>query len=178
MKAANTLHPLPETLQAFGLGKLDDFSNEPVLRHLETCPACRRFVADFKDGGGDSGVQIRSKIITPKTFTVAGPQGVMAEGFWGSLYGELFGNGGKGEMMKAAPKARVANAITNKGDFVDYYIKCVGKHVTIRLNGLTTVDDDFPTMPAEGIIALQLHRGGPMEVTFRNIQFMALSSKQ
>jgi hypothetical protein len=29
----------------------------------------------------------------------------------------------------------------------------VGQHVTIRLNGTTTVDRDFPTLPAEGIIA-------------------------
>jgi serine/threonine protein kinase len=137
-----------------------------------------RFEVRLKDGGGASGVQIRNKILTPQTFAVAGPQGVMAEGFWGSFYGELFGNGGKGDMMKAAPKAKVASAMTKKGEFVDYYIKCVGKHVTIRLNGLTTVEDDFPNMPAEGIIALQLYRGVPMEVTFRNIQFKDLSSEQ
>jgi len=136
-----------------------------------------KFEVRLKDGGGNSGVQIRSEIKTAKTFTVAGPQCDMAEGYWGSLYGELFGNGGKGEMMKAAPKDVVAKAITKKGEFIDYYIKCVGKHVTIKLNGLTTVDDDFPTMPPQGIIAWQLHTGPAMEVTFRNIQFKDLSSK-
>ena len=129
----------------------------------------------LKDGAGNSGVQIRSKIETAKTFTVAGPQCDIGEGYWGSLYGELFGNGGKGESMKAAPTDVVAKAIPKKGEFVLYDIKCVGKHVTIKLNGMTTVDTDFPTLPAEGIIALQLHSGGPMEVTFRNIQFKDLS---
>jgi hypothetical protein len=33
------------------------------------------------------------------------------------------------------------------------------------------VDGDFPAMAAEGIIAFQLHSGGPMEVTFRNVEF-------
>jgi hypothetical protein len=49
--------------------------------------------------------------------------------------------------------------------------------VTIKLNGETTVDDDFPKLPDEGIIAWQLHQGGPMEVTFRSIQFKDLSAK-
>jgi hypothetical protein len=136
-----------------------------------------KFEIRLKDGAGNSGVQIRSKIETAKTFTVAGPQCDIGEGYWGSLYGELFGNGGKGESMKAAPSDVVAKAIPKKGEFVPYDIKCVGKHVTIKLNGMTTVDDDFPTLPAEGIIALQLHSGGPMEVTFRNIQFKEVSGR-
>ena len=56
-------------------------------------------------------------------------------------------------------------------DFNDYYIKCVGKHVTIKLNGKTTVDEDFAKMPDEGIIAWQLHAGGAMDVVFRKIEF-------
>jgi dienelactone hydrolase len=39
------------------------------------------------------------------------------------------------------------------------------------------VDDDFAKMPEDGIIAWQLHAGGPMEVTFRNIQFTNLSKE-
>jgi Domain of Unknown Function (DUF1080) len=136
-----------------------------------------KFQVRLKNGDGNSGVQIRSELKNPKTFTVAGPQCDMAEGYWGTLYGELFGNGGKGAPMKTASKDIVAKAITKKGEFVDYYIKCVGKHVTIKLNGLATVDDDFDQMPSEGIIAWQLHTGAPMEVTFRNIQFTDLSKK-
>jgi hypothetical protein len=136
-----------------------------------------RFEVRLKDGAGNSGVQIRSEIKVAKTFTVAGPQCDMGEGYWGSLYGELFGNGGKGELMKGVPADVVAKAIPKKGEFIDYHIKCVGKHVTIKLNGLTTVDDDFPTLLPEGIIAWQLHSGAPMEVTFRNIQFKDLKSK-
>jgi hypothetical protein len=33
------------------------------------------------------------------------------------------------------------------------------------------VDEDFPKLPEEGIIAWQLHAGPAMEVTFRRIRF-------
>src|SRR5262249_55673794 len=107
----------------------------------------------------------------PEEYAVKGPQCDMGAEYWGSLYGEHFGG-----MMKQAPK-EVVNRVLKKDDFNDYYIKCVGKHVTIKLNGETTVDDDFAKMPDEGIIAWQLHGGKGMEVTFKNIQFKDLSKK-
>ena len=129
------------------------------------------FKVRLKDGAGNSGVQIRSKIINPEKFAVGGPQCDIGQGYWGSLYGEHFGG-----MMKAASKE--SQKVVKKDDFNDYYIKCVGKYVTIKLNDETTVDDDFPTMPDEGIIAWQLHGNmGTMEVTFKNIQFKDLSAK-
>jgi hypothetical protein len=126
------------------------------------------FKVRLKNGTGNSGVQIRSDIFNMKQFAVRGPQCDIGEGYWGSLYGEHFGG-----MMKAAPKE--SQKVVKKGDFNDYYIKCVGKHVTIKLNGTTTVDDDFPKMPETGIIAFQLHAGGPMEVTFKDIKFTDLA---
>jgi hypothetical protein len=114
---------------------------------------------------GNSGVQIRSHIHNMKTFAVTGPQCDMGQQYWGSLYGENFGG-----MMKAAD-AELVKKILKVEDFNDYYIKCIGKHVTIKLNGETTVDEDFPKMPDEGIIAWQIHGGSAMEVTFRKIQF-------
>ncbi len=121
--------------------------------------------------GANSGVQIRSHIHNPKTFAVTGPQCDMGNPYWGSLYGENYGG-----MMKAAD-AKVVKTVLKDGEFNDYHIRCEGKHVTIKLNGQTTVDGDFK-MPETGIIAWQLHSGGPMEVTFRNIQFTDLSKKK
>jgi hypothetical protein len=129
------------------------------------------FQVRLKDGIGNSGVQIRSEIIERKQFAVKGPQCDIGDIYWGSLYGEQFGG-----MMKQAPKEVVTKAL-KKGQFNDYSIKCVGKHVTIKLNGETTVDGDFPQMPEEGVIAFQLHAGPPMEVTYRNIKFTDLSKK-
>jgi len=88
----------------------------------------------------------------------------MGQIYWGSLYGEAFGG-----MMKQSPTDLVKK-IVKQGDFNDYSIKCVGKHVTIKINGETMVDDDFPKLPEDGIIALQLHAGFKgMEVTFKDI---------
>jgi serine/threonine protein kinase len=123
-----------------------------------------------KGWSGNSGVQIRSEIRDVKTFAVTGPQCDMGDDYWGSLYGENFGG-----MMKAADKDEVARAL-KKGDFNDYSIRCVGKHVTIQLNGVTTVDDDFEKLPAEGIIAWQLHAGKAMEVHFKDIEFKELTA--
>jgi hypothetical protein len=115
--------------------------------------------------GANSGVQIRSKVENRETYQCAGPQCDMGQVYWGSLYGEHFGG-----MMKAAP-ADLVKKIVKEGDWNDYSIRAVGKHVTIKLNGETTVDDDFPKAPDTGIIAFQLHSGGPMDVIFKNIRF-------
>jgi hypothetical protein len=141
------------------------------------------FKIRLKDGVGNSGVQIRSKISDPKWFAVAGPQCDIGKGYWGSLYGENFGG-----MMQQAPADRIAKAVKD-ADFNDYYIKCVGKHVTVKINGETMVDGDFDKtwadmkkgrleMPEDGIIAWQLHAGYPsMEVIFKDIKFKDLSAK-
>src|SRR5262245_60449070 len=128
-----------------------------------------KFQVRLKEGKGNSGVQVRSEIANPKTFAVKGPQCDIGENYWGSLYGELFGG-----MMKEADRKAV-NEKLKKDDFNDYYIKCAGKHCTISVNGVVTVDQDFEKMPADGIIAFQLHAGGHMEVTFKNIEFKQLT---
>jgi len=117
---------------------------------------------------GNSGVQIRSHIHDMKRFAVTGPQCDMGQIYWGSLYGENFGG-----MMKAAP-ADLVKKVLKAEDWNDYYIKAEGKHVTIKLNGATTVDGEFPKAPDTGIIAFQLHAGPPMEVIFKNIRFKEL----
>ena len=74
--------------------------------------------------------------------------------------------------MKAASKDS-QKAVKPK-EWNDYSIKAVGKKITIKINGETMVDDEFPKAPDTGIIAWQLHAGGPMEVTFKNIKFKEL----
>jgi hypothetical protein len=138
-----------------------------------------KFQVRLKDGTGNSGVQIRSCLRDGeddrKHFAVEGPQCDIAIGYWGSLFGEHFygKKPGDHQMMQAAPQ-EVVDRVLKKADFNDYFIRCVGKHVTLKLNGATTVDGDFPRMHDEGIIAWQIHSGPPMEVIFRNIQFKEL----
>jgi hypothetical protein len=40
-------HPTPDTLRAYGLGKLDDASAKAVHEHLDDCLECRRHVAEL-----------------------------------------------------------------------------------------------------------------------------------
>ena len=121
--------------------------------------------------GPNSGLNFRSKILDRKKFTVSGPQADIGQKFWGALSFEFI-PGKVSTAIKWAPEKVLAKVKTK--DFNDYYVKCVGKHVTIKLNGETTVDDDFAWMEDEGIIAWQVH-ANPTEVTFRYIQIKDLS---
>ncbi|HMP03477.1 MAG TPA: DUF1080 domain-containing protein [Gemmatales bacterium] len=125
------------------------------------------------DKNPNSGVQIRSQVMEEKTWAVKGPQCDIGQGYWGSLFGEHFAEGDKHVMMKAADWAEVKKVLKEK-DFNFYEIRAVGKQVTIKINGLTTVEGEFPAMADRGVIAWQLHGGGPMTVTFRNIKFKSL----
>lgn len=127
-----------------------------------------KFQVRLKGGTGNSGIQIRSEIANAKNYSVKGPQCDIGANYWGSLYGELFGG-----MMREAPKAKV-NEKLKADDFNEYHIVCVGKKVTIKVNGVVCVDEEFEKLPAEGIIAFQLHSGPPMEVTFKDITFKEL----
>ncbi len=120
---------------------------------------------------GNSGVQIRSAVFDLEHMAVRGPQCDMGDVYWGSLYGEHFGG-----MMKAAPED-VVKKVLKPTEFNDYSIQCVGKHVTIKLNGETTIDEDFDKLPDQGLIGWQLHAGPPMEVTFKDIEFKELVKK-
>ena len=130
------------------------------------------FQIRLKNGMGNSGVQVRSDILDKDLYTATGPQCDIGQNYWGSLYGENFGG-----MMKASNFDEVKKVL-KPDDFNDYYIKVVGKHVTIRLDGLTTIDDDFEKMPDEGRIGWQMHAGFDyMEVTFKDIEFKDLSAE-
>lgn len=116
----------------------------------------------------NSGVQIRSELLDKEKFTVKGPQCDMGQVYWGSLYGEQFG----GMMQQSDPE--VVKKVLKPGEFNDYSIRCVGKRVTIKLNGETTVDAEFEKMPSNGIIAFQAHTGPAMVVVFKSIRFQEL----
>lgn len=149
------------------------------------------FKVQLRDAVGNSGVQIRSRLADDKKFVVHGPQVDVGKGYWGSLYGE-----GVGGMMKASSPEAIKKAV-KETEFNEYHIVAKGTHITIKINGETMVDQDFPTLPApkkgkddakepegkpapaEGIIAIQVHAGYPkMRVEYKDIKFTDLSKKQ
>ncbi|VTS02698.1 3-keto-disaccharide hydrolase [Tuwongella immobilis] len=126
------------------------------------------FKVQLKGGIGNSGVQIRSKIDDRSKFVVAGPQCDIGAQYWGSLYGERFGG-----MMKASSADVVKSKV--KADGVnEYHILCKDNRVTITINGTVMTDGEYK-MPADGILAFQLHAGPPMEVVYSDIVFKNLS---
>ena len=127
---------------------------------------CQVRLPDLK---GNSGIQIRSEYVDQSKFILRGPQVDAGVGYWGGLHGELTTG-----VMKAAP-AEVVNRVVKPDDFNDLFVRCVGKRVTIMLNGETTVDEDFPAMADEGVIGLQLH-AGKTDVIFRNIELKELDN--
>ncbi len=134
---------------------------------------------ELRDGVGNSGIQIRSKLTDEKLFKVAGPQVDVGKGYWGSLYGE-----GVGGMMKASKPEDIKMAV-KETVWNEYHIVAKGTHITIKINGTTMVDDDFPKLPGkekekdapkDGIIAFQCHAGYPkMRVEFKDIKFTNLA---
>jgi hypothetical protein len=127
------------------------------------------FQVRLKEGRGNSGVQIRSKLIDPDKFTVAGPQVDVGGQYWGLLYGELT------DGVIHPPPQLVLDKI-RPSEFNDFFIRCTGRHVFVRVNGAISIDDDFPDMADSGIIAWQLHAGDPMEVEFRDVALRELTA--
>lgn len=147
------------------------------------------FKVQLRDGVGNSGVQIRSALKDDKKFVVHGPQVDVGKGYFGSLYGE-----GVGGMMKAADPAKIKKVV-QEADFNEYHIVAKGTRITIKVNGETMVDEDFPTLPGrkdkdgkvtpgsaaplEGIMAFQAHAGYPkMRVEYKDIKFTDLSKRK
>jgi hypothetical protein len=116
----------------------------------------------------NSGIQFRSEALP--NWVVRGLQADMAEGnWWGSIYDEkgtrgTIVNGWKGKAEK----------VLRAGDWNDYEVLCDGDLIRLTVNGLVTAELHDPASPRTGIIALQLHKGTPMQVEFRNIRIREL----
>ena len=135
------------------------------------------FRARLAGGVGNTGVQFRSKLRDEKTFWLVGPQCEICvqdrnrKYPTGSLITEPTGE------PSVAPAAAIVDRVFKLADFNDFEIRCIGQHVQIKVNGLTTVDADFPSMPDEGLIGWQIHgKNPPREVTFKDIEFIDLSA--
>lgn len=121
------------------------------------------------DGKGNSGVQFRS-LRVPDSTEVSGYQADLGEGWWGSLYDESR----RKRMLVTATKESLAKL--NREGWNEYTIRAKGDHVTLAINGVTTVDyrEEEADILRKGIIALQVHSGPPLRVEFRNIRIKSL----
>ncbi len=126
-----------------------------------------RLQVKLVENKGNSGVQFRSKRVPPPSHEVSGYQADIAPGWWGKLYDEARRN-----KVLAGPTDEVLKKALKPGDWNDYEIEAVGGKVKLSLNGVVTVDytEADEKIARDGIIAVQIHSGGPMEVQFRNLR--------
>lgn len=126
---------------------------------------------DFKlhKGVGNTGVQFRSKR-DPQSSEVSGYQADIGEKYWGCLYDEHRRNK---VLVQAPPELEKS---LKKDDWNSYVIRAVGDHIILKVNGVTTVDyrETDPQVARSGMIAVQVHSGGPLKVEFRNLRIQEL----
>ncbi len=136
------------------------------LKHNEFLKS-RMTLADFRlvlkvklvPNKENSGVQFRSERFGE--FEMKGPQADIGAGWWGKLYEE---NG------RAILSDKSGEPYLKADDWNTYEILAVGSKIRTALNGYVCVDLDDPKISRSGIIGLQIHAGGPMEVRFKDFQ--------
>lgn len=144
--------------------------------------------AKFRLKGGNSGIQYRSKQLKDAgNFVVSGYQADIAadERYTGILYEErgrgilaergqkivIGPNGDRFLVGTTGDSARLKAAIKS-GEWNDYLIVANGNKLTHSINGLLMieiVDHQASKRAMDGVIALQLHRGSPMVVEYKDI---------
>lgn len=152
-----------------------------------------RITSNNEKGFANSGIQYRSKILNPTNWSVGGYQADMEAGpnYTGILYEEKMTRGimatcgqkvvwdkdGKKQVTGSVGDPKEIQAAIKKEDWNQYIVIAQGNHLQHFINGKLTVDvtDECETKAAKsGVLALQLHVGGPMTVEFKNLRLKPL----
>ncbi|MEM9346597.1 MAG: DUF1080 domain-containing protein [Planctomycetota bacterium] len=140
-----------------------------------------KFDTLLHDGGLNSGVQIRSKVVKDHDNKwggrIGGPQvEIASNGNSGFIYGEASTRRWMTENVK-----ELRHEHFKTGEWNTYHVVAKGNTITTKINGheiaTTVLPDDFQETFAKGVIGLQVHsvRGDPdWKVSWRNIYVKAL----
>lgn len=134
-------------------------------RYADFVLTCRvRLVPD----SANSGIQFRSEVLPGDE--LAGYQADIGQGWWGGIYDE-HGRGLLHDGYQAGGRAAV-----QPGQWNDYVLYAVGDELRVEINGTvcTHLKDGARD---SGIIALQIHSGGPTEVRFRDLKVRKVSGQ-
>jgi putative membrane-bound dehydrogenase-like protein len=110
----------------------------------------------------NSGIQFHSERFGQ--YEMKGPQADAGAGWWGKLYEE---NG------RALLWNKPGDGFIKTNDWNTYEVLAVGSRVQTAINGHRCVDVDDAKISQHGILGLQMHAGGPLEVRFKEIQLEA-----
>lgn len=127
----------------------------------------QRAVEDFRlvfqiklvPNDANSGIQFRS--VRLKADAMKGPQADVGKTWWGHLYDEH----GRGLITKKSGEQHVKPEEWNT-----YEILAVGSRIRTAINGQLCADVDDDKLARRGVIGLQIHSGGPMEVRFKDLK--------
>jgi putative heme-binding domain-containing protein len=146
------------------------------------------FKTKVRFSGNNSGVQYRSELVDADKFAVKGYQADLhkKQEYFGMLYAERWrgivaqrfqrvevGDSGK---PKVVGKVGDRNQRLIDTQWNELTIIAVGNRQIHQVNGITTMDltDNHPEAKRKGILALQLHRGPPMTVEFKDVRLRHL----
>lgn len=130
-----------------------------------------KFKLEGTEGFVNSGVQLRSQRV-PGDSEMNGYQADIGEGWYGCLYDESRRN----RVLARPDETTTKRAVKPAGEWNSYEIRCVGRRISVRLNGVLTVDYTEPdtAIPQFGRLGLQLHGGGKTRVTFKDLEIEEL----
>ncbi len=113
----------------------------------------------------NAGVQFRTKRI-PDHHEVIGYQADMGGKYWGALYDES-----RRRKVLSGPDLEEVMKVVKHQDWNEYVIRAEGARIQLWLNGMKTVDftEADETIERSGVVALQVHSGGPMEAWYKDI---------
>jgi hypothetical protein len=131
--------------------------------------------AEVRLRNGNSGIHFRSRRLPEPGWIVSGYQADFSDAGEGSAWGNFYEERGRGRTMMKTPNEGwlKAKAVLRQKDWNSYEVFADGSRIRLTLNGVVTIDTTESKWP-DGIIALQLHAGEPMQVEFRSIRLKRL----
>ncbi|MEN9361776.1 MAG: hypothetical protein RL095_3311 [Verrucomicrobiota bacterium] len=126
---------------------------------------------EAQSGFANGGIQFRSQRL-PGSPEMRGYQADAGPGYWGNLYDESYRNR---NLAEAKPELRLAH---QRAGWNKISIECIGKRSRIWLNDILTADftESDPAVPQTGRIGLQIHGGGGLKISYRNIKLEQISA--
>jgi 3-keto-disaccharide hydrolase len=122
----------------------------------------------------NGGVQFRSQRLKEPAHEMIGYQADLGAKYWGALYDESRRN-----KVLAGPEESVTAQLVKLDDWNDYEIRAEGRRIRLTLNGRQTVDYTEPdaSLPQSGLIGLQVHGGGKVLVSYKDITIEELQGR-
>ena len=123
------------------------------------------------EGFVNGGIQFNSQRIVDPPNEMTGYQADLGKGYWGCLYDESRRN-----KVIAFADSQVVKQVLKPNEWNDYEVRSEKGRIRIYINGKQTVDytEPDPSIPQSGLIALQVHGGGKVEVSYKNIYISKL----